>query len=476
MKLNKVLVMGIVGILLVCLFTIKKDNKQREEYVLKDRIEVNDSYNSIAMYQVDGEEEKKIDKMPEGNYTIDETKSYCVLKGEKNPDEDAILKTNENGEHIISNLAPEERCFVYFNKIAKAGDTIIENSNLIEDNGPHFDKTSCAVGCDVQENGLYKAEDDFGDSYYFRGTVNDNWVKFGNMSTSGADIWWRIIRINGDGTIRLIYAGNGPSGTNLAESDGRIDGTDYKFNTSNNNNRFVGYQYGNEGEQRGHTNSSDAYTKLKSWFEMNLKDEFEEQNSKIDKNAGFCGDRSSSTSYTIPWSESEMTETGGTGSTPTYYGTYLRLVQNRQPTLKCSTKNIQSNNKNNDYFTYAGATGIDSTTNGTITGTKSLDYPIGLITADEVAFAGGVSGKLNSGYWLYTGQTYWTMSPAYFSSYYSNVDVFYVNDGGYFDCNHSVSYTFGLRPVINLKTDTTFSFEKADEPKGTSTNPYIVSN
>ena len=96
MKLNKVLVVGIIGILLVCLFTFKKDNKQ-EEYVLKDRIEVNDSYNSIAMYKVDGGKETKIDKMPEGNYIIDTTRSYCVLKGTTEHDNQAVLKTNENG-------------------------------------------------------------------------------------------------------------------------------------------------------------------------------------------------------------------------------------------------------------------------------------------------------------------------------------------------------------------------------------------
>ncbi len=485
MKLNKILVVGVVGFLLVCLFTFKKD-KEREEYVLKDRIEVNDSYNSIAMYQVDGEEEKKITEMPEGNYTIDTQRSYCVLKGEKEHDKEAILKTNENGEHIISNLAPEERCFVWFNKIIKAGDTIIDNSSVIGDEA-HFDKTSCVTGCDVQENGLYKAKDDFGESYYFRGSVSDNWVKFGKTTStsSGEDIWWRIIRINGDGSIRLIYAGTGETAENLTPSDetnkGYVGSSNSQINNNAttvwavdnktyNNNMYVGYEW-ISGKMHGYGSGSIqsmVLQNLNTWFETNLSDEFANGEGQIDIESIFCNDRSGATGSGATWSE-DMEDSGGIGSNDTYYGAHKRLVNKQNPTLKCSTNYTNSSNPNGvinktaDSFTYTGAK----------TGTKSLEYPVGLITADEVVYAGGLSGYDNKGYWLYTGKSYWTMSPCQIrdgAAYIFLLDL---------DGRLSTSFVHAssrLRPVINLKADTKFYFDHADKPKGTSDNPYIVSN
>ena len=51
------------------------------------------------------------------------------------------------------------------------------------------------------ESLVCSAPDDYGTSYYFRGNVENNWVKF-------AGYYWRILRINGDGSIRMIYAGD----------------------------------------------------------------------------------------------------------------------------------------------------------------------------------------------------------------------------------------------------------------------------
>ncbi len=476
MKLNKVLVVGIIGILLVCLFTFKKDNKQ-EEYVLKDRIEVNDSYNSIAMYQVDGDEEKKITEMPESGYVIDSDSSYCVLKGEKEHDDQAKLYTNSNGEHIIGNLAPEERCFVKFVKLSDKtlAELDLHSQGTVED----FSKTACIGDCDTQEeNGVFEVEDDFGTSYYFRGTVQNNWVKFGKISTSGADIYWRIIRINGDGTIRLIYSGNSSAAETGTST--QIDST-YNFNSSTGNNMYVGYQFvsGNAHGFGKDNQQSNVLKELNTWFKNNLTDEWNNGNGRIDSNAGFCNDRSNSTVKNTTWIEN-MADSGGTGTTDTYYGAYLRLTNNgnspteksqAKPILKCST----TSHKNEDYFTYIGATGIKQ--NGTdtiITGTKSLEYPVGLITADEVSFAGGLSYRVNYGYWLHTDKNYWTMSP--FSLYNKSAAVFGVHESGQI-YGGSMGNLFGLRPVINLKADTKFKFDKPDEAtKGTSSNPYIVSN
>ncbi len=358
--------------------------------------------------------------------------------------------------------------YLYFDETG-SGKTLkklgLESNGIVSD----FSKTACKEGCGVSENGVYQAIDDFGDSYYFRGTVDNNWVKFGNMSTSGASIWWRIIRINGDGSIRLIYAGTGSS---VPQTTGPQTNaiTSQTFNGTYNDNRFVGYQYASSsGTKRGHESPSNAYTQLMSWFNTNLSDEFANGAGQIDPSAGFCGDRSSSTSESTTWTE-DMKESGGTGSTTTYYGAYLRLYSHKQPTLKCGTKG----NKDADYYTYTGAKGIDSTSNGKIDGTKSLDYPVGLITADEVAFGGGSYGSNNTNYWLYTNSDYWTMSPVYFNG--AGPYVFYVDSGGSLSNYDRVFITYGLRPVINLKADTAFTVDRPEELKGTSSNPYIVSN
>ena len=99
-------------------------------------------------------------------------------------------------------------------------------------------------------------------------------------------------------------------------------------------------------------------------------------------------------------------------------------------------------------------------------GNKKLTYPIGLITADEVVFAGGYEGSNNYGYWLYTGTYYWTMSPYYFSGAYAY--VFYVDSSGGLSSS-SVSGSDGVRPVINLKADVNFT------GSGTTSSPYTVS-
>ena len=81
---------------------------------------------------------------------------------------------------------------------------------------------------------LYKATESIANSpakdvYYFAGDAKNNWVKFGGY-------YWRIIRTNYDGSIRLLY-----SGTATDTTSGYI-GTS-AFNSSYNNPMYVGYMY-----------------------------------------------------------------------------------------------------------------------------------------------------------------------------------------------------------------------------------------
>ena len=100
-------------------------------------------------------------------------------------------------------------------------------------------------------------------------------------------------------------------------------------------------------------------------------------------------------------------------------------------------------------------------------GNKALQYPIGLITADEVAYGGGVYGTANRNFYLYNGQEYWTMSP-YIVNSSGNASVFVVGSDGSLS-NYNVDNTWGVRPVINLKANVTISVGN-----GTSSDPYVI--
>ena len=106
------------------------------------------------------------------------------------------------------------------------------------------------------------------------------------------------------------------------------------------------------------------------------------------------------------------------------------------------------------------------TTSGSSEGNGALTYPIGLISADEVAYAGGVYENSNSSYYLYTDKYYWTMSPHDFGGGYAR--MFRVNSNGNLDTPY-VYLAYGVRPVINLKADVQITVGN-----GSSTNPYVI--
>ena len=287
----------------------------------------------------------------------------------------------------------------------------------------------------IYQTTVYSALDDAGTSYVFAGVNPNNWVKLGNL-------YFRIIRFNGDGSLRLIYSGEGS-----AETSGTGTQIGKKaFNTNYNDNMYVGLQYtsGNvhgtttNSTILGESNLTDATT-LYGWYNSKIKPSY---SNLIDTNAGFCSDRDNYTDT------NGTTSGGGTGTTATYYGAFIRYVKGDswqttyKPTLKCK---------------YAS---------------DNLKLPVGLITADEYILAGGgiplSSSYYNTSCWLHTGQVYWTMSPCYFSSTYAI--VFCVSSIGYLGDGHYVGYAYGVRPVINLKATTTFQAGGT----GTSTNPYIV--
>ena len=155
----------------------------------------------------------------------------------------------------------------------------------------------------------------------------------------------------------------------------------------------------------------------------------------------FCSDRSIASG------------TGYTTDSYTFYGAFARLQDNKTPSLKCS--------QNNDKFKMSNES-------------AKLDYPVGLILADEVAFAGGrayynEAYSPNSNYYLYNGKDFWTLSPSNFRSDYSSAHVWAVLPSGSLTPWDSVTDSLGVRPVINLRADTVIT-----KGYGSSLNPFVV--
>ena len=287
-------------------------------------------------------------------------------------------------------------------------------------------------------NTLYTSTENGTTVYYFAGNAQDNWVKFGK-NANNQDLYWRIIRTNSDGGVRLLY-----HGTSTTATDAYI-GTS-KFNTEYNDPMYVGYMYGTSGsleKNRTNTNNSTIKDKIDTWYENNLKTNYTKY---LSTTAVYCNDRSN--------------PAGGynTGSTEFNYGARTRLETNKTPTYDCTDTN--------DKFT------VD-----TSTGNGKLTYPIALMTADEVAFAGGVY-VTNAETWYYknsangssTGSTWWwLLSPDIWSG--SLARVFLVSGSSYPGrlSNVSVSNTSGVRPAVSLK-----SCVKTSGGDGSANTPYTI--
>ena len=329
-----------------------------------------------------------------------------------------------------------------FNDPARIGDEVIllDNGNgattvedakaYIESKGtPDFSKVA------TTSEGLYAAQDDLGTSYYFRGAVDNNWVKFGREGTK--DIYWRIIRINGDGSIRMIYSGTtAPTESTkvVMTGVGTQIGTS-AFNSSDNKAEHVGYMY-TEGQQHGNSTSSTIKSTIDNWYTTTTLEKDAEIKALVSQDQIYCNDRTAST-LDVAYSNTNYTTLTSWNSTGTqyYYGARGRLTQTKiSPQLICPTAS--------DKFT---------SNKGSI-GNKALEYPVGLITADEAEMAGGVYDVINSSYYLFSNQLYWLGSPdRFYSSDYDYAYEFYVHDAGIIDVD-GVSTGMGVRPVVSLSS------------------------
>ena len=325
--------------------------------------------------------------------------------------------TIEDNKVIVKNVTENQTCNIVIEQTL--ADTIkiaYPSSGARSSFSSVYTTTALHTATDYNASGSFS-----GTSYYFTGNPN-NWVSF-----AGAK--WRIIRINGNGSVRLLYAGSGGE-------DGYIDGTTYKYNTSYNHPSYVGWKYtvgGSSSADRGNANKSNAYSTVETWYNgLSTANK-----NYIDTGAIYCNDRNIGSGYSY-----------STSST-FYYAARERLQTNKTPTYECSNAA--------DRF-----------------------YNFGLMTADEVSYAGGLYGNDNGSAYYYLNASggsstgtywWWTMSPFNFNSS-GNAYVFFVsgsNNPG--RLSNTFVYASGVvvRPVVSLKSSVLVT-----GGSGTGSDPYQV--
>ena len=332
--------------------------------------------------------------------------------------------TNEisDGKVIVKNVTSNTTCNINVSYM-KLYD------KLLADKSTRLTRTDFSTVLTTDNtNTLYTSTEDSKTVYYFAGNATDNWVQFGGY-------YWRIIRTNSDGGVRLLYHGTSTTAENayIGES---------AFNNSYNNIAYVSYMYGSTGSianaRTNQTNSSTIKTAIDNWYKDNLNTNYGKY---LSTTAVYCNDRSTSDNAN--------------------FGARTRLDTNKTPSYDCAATE--------DKFT------VD-----TSTGNGKLTYPIALMTADEVSFAGGVM-YTNASTWYYynsakgssTGSTWWwLLSPEFWydsGAYVSQ--VFGLDHPGYLDYRRvgDARDSSGVRPAVSLK-----SCVKTSGGNGSASDPYTI--
>ena len=327
---------------------------------------------------------------------------------------------------------------------------------------------------------LASTADDYGTSYYFRGAVTNNFVEYANMC-------WRIVRVTGDGSIKLVlYNYNGLTSTNNTPSSStpcnvtgndlafaRYEGDTYisKFNSSYNDNAYVGFMFGTAGassyaEAHANTNASTILTNLNKWYTNVLSKQANFKDSQL-ADTIWCNDKSVVTDTTFNPHSLTLGTNYGYARNANYYNATKRLVQASSWSAGGTGPSLICSNDNNDgklsKFT------VSDTTYGN--GALSGYAKVGLLTADEIAFAGGVFSTANSTYYI-KGNTisgfWWAFSPGYF--YDGSTGVWDVSGAGYLGRGR-VDGNIGVRPSLSLVSNIKIS---SGTGTGTATNPYKI--
>mgnify|MGYP004543366111 FL=1 len=325
---------------------------------------------------------------------------------------------------------------------------------------------------------LASTEDDYGTSYYFRGAVKNNYVEYANMC-------WRIVRVTGDGSIKLVlYNYNGLTSTNNTLSSSmpcnvtlgdlafaRYEGDTFKsdFNSSYNDNTYVGLMYGavsasSYATAHANTNPSTILTNLNKWYTNVLSKQTGFSDNQL-ADTIWCNDKSVITDTAFNPSSWTLGTNYGYAKNVSYYGTAKRLLQASSWSAGGTGPSLICPNDNNGGKLSKFTVSDTEYGNGALSGYAK----VGLLTADELALAGYAGRLYNRTTYLQENarDTYcWSLSPIIFDDSYAHV-WFASGSLGSFD-NHRVSYTGGVRPSISLKSTTNVTGE------GTSENPYKI--
>lgn len=340
------------------------------------------------------------------------------------------------------------------------------------------------------EEGLYQMEDDYGVSWYYRGAQPNNYVNFAGFT-------WRIVRINGDGSVRLIL--DGSLDKVIRDGETEVAGVTSAFNSDPTDNAFVGYMYGltgissnkvcvistngvktvdanitNEATCTGewmsgydathmNLNNSDIKEVVDTFYVNYLNNTSKNYNfSDYLSDTLFCADKS------IPSMNIEGITQLGYGNNITYYGSSIRLYEKYLPSLKCAEGETN---------TYSRYTVEAQTINNSVGTNGNLEYPIALLNADELTIAGAIDSTSNKKYYLYDAfdknilaRYWWVMSPDCFENGYAFEFISVPLGNSLNSVRIQTSINRGVRPVINLKNDIIVT-----NGDGTINKPYEVS-
>ena len=408
-----------------------------------ENTEIDENLKTIEIDFKEGTIDKNIKQVQKGNsveFTLTPSDSSVTLDKLNITCLSGTVPTVSGNTLTISNVQKNEFCQVYstptlLSKILTDNpkrSTRSNNNNGTNDfatplttttTGTLFTSTESITGITTSPKEVY----------YYAGNTTNNWVKFGGF-------YWRIIRTNHDGSIRLLYVG-----TSHDTTTGNI-GTS-AFNTSSNSPKYVGYKYGEDTSLdtiRNNTIDSTIKTIIDTWYKKNLIN----YTKYLSTSAVYCNDRSLGTGQTYSAS-SEFNfapyfrmdyDTDGAKANPSYNCTYIR-----------------------DAFS------VENTS-------AKLDYPVSLMTTDEIAFAGGVLYKtMNTPYvWFISNSAgtqvstkWWSLSPVRWNG--SRAFVWYWNSGNAYLGSLGINIALAVRPAVSLKSCTLYS-----TGDGSASNPYTI--
>ena len=453
---------------------------------------------------------------------------YAITGGSlRNPNE---IDLNDGNTYYTNNRTDLVSTGSVINRISNVSSKTDSNTGTVTSTLTEYKYSQTPKSYDTSTVGMYADNDDDGKTYYYRGSVAGNYVKF-------AGYYWRVIRVNGDGTVRMIYDGTTPHDNGESSSNRQV-GTQ-AFNSYINDNTYVGYMYADP-SNFVETNSGSASFTYNSGLSATSKYYFGtsytlDKNGRGYKVSGnlvqgtiasdkvgyytcFSTNKDATCQrlfYTLKYNSSTSMNVSGVGYGTTskeqsqsndvnstmknyldnWYKNNLNSYTDKisKDTIFCNNRNIS--NKTSGTYNNAGygmnptiygyeryvnwasqgklgpdlsCPANDSFSVSSSKGNGKLTYPVGLITLDEANMAGGINGSANTLYYLYSGQYYWTMSPSYFYGWFVAGEAGVASSGELVHLDTWVG--FGVRPVVNLDSDNlTFT------GNGTVSDPYIIS-